>query len=146
MTLPAAKAEAPALATLHAQAFPPEEAWGPDAMVLMLDMPGAFGLWRPDAGLVLARVVLDEAEILTLAVVPAARRQGLGATLLAAALAEAARRGATAMLLEVAKANQPARALYAAQGFTQVGLRRRYYANGDDALLLRRTIGPINAS
>lgn len=140
MTRPVAAAEAPALALLHAAAFPPAEAWGADAIGLMLGMPGAFGLWRPEAGLVLARAMAGEAEILTLAVAPAARRQGLARALMAAALAGAAARGAEAMFLEVAAGNAAARALYAGLGFEEVGRRRRYYANGEDALVLRAAI------
>ncbi|WP_368040633.1 GNAT family N-acetyltransferase [Roseicella sp. DB1501] len=142
---PAGAAEAAALAALHAEAFPPAEAWGPDAIALMLGLPGAFGLWIPEAGFVLARAAGGEAEILTLAVRPAARRQGHGARLLAAALAGAAARGAAAMFLEVAAGNAPAQALYAGQGFAEVGRRRRYYADGSDALVLRRDLQPAPA-
>jgi ribosomal-protein-alanine N-acetyltransferase len=136
--IPAVAADAPALAALHAAAFAGGEAWGPDAIRLMLEMPGAFGLHLPGRGFVLARVAAGEAEILTLAVAPAARRRGSGAALLAAALAGAAARGAGEMFLEVSEANGPARALYAAAGFAEAGRRRRYYADGADALVLRR--------
>ncbi|MBL6456055.1 GNAT family N-acetyltransferase [Belnapia sp. T6] len=139
---PAGPDDAAALAALHAAAFPPTEAWGPDAMALMLGMPGAFGLWEPGAGLVLARAVADEAEILTLAVAPARRRQGSGAELLAGAMQGAILRGAAAMFLEVAEGNAAALALYRAAGFAEVGRRRRYYADGADALVLRRDLSP----
>jgi ribosomal-protein-alanine N-acetyltransferase len=127
-----------AAAALHARAFAPGEAWGAQAIALMLDLPGCFGILRPAAGFVLARVAADEAEILTLAVVPEARRAGLGGTLLAEAMAAAALRGAGTMFLEVSESNRPARALYGAAGFAEVGRRRRYYADGSDALVLRR--------
>ncbi|MDO9709844.1 GNAT family N-acetyltransferase [Paracraurococcus lichenis] len=134
-----------ALAVLHAAAFPREEAWGADAIRLMLEMPGAYGLWRPGEGFILARAAAGEAEILTLAVHPAARRRGLGAGLLAGALAAAAARGAEAMFLEVAAGNAAALALYEGLGFARVGLRRRYYADGSDALVLRRDLtGPAD--
>ena len=134
-----------ALARLHASAFPPAEAWGPDAMALMLEMPGAYGIWQPEAGLVLARAVGGEAgggeaEILTIAVAPAARRRGLGAALLAAAMQGAVLRAAATMFLEVAAGNAAALALYRAAGFEEVGRRRRYYADGEDALVMRRTL------
>jgi len=137
---PALAADAPSLARLHAAAFPPGEAWGADAVALMLAMPGAFGWWVPDGGLVLARAAADEAEILTLGVVPAARGAGLGGRLLAAAMLAAAARGALAMFLEVAAGNAPARALYVAAGFVEAGRRRRYYSDGQDALVLRRDL------
>jgi ribosomal-protein-alanine N-acetyltransferase len=139
---PARLEDAPALAALHALSFPPAEAWGADAMRLMLEMPGAYGLWRSAEGLVLARAAAGEAEILTLAVAPAARRRGLGAALLAAAMQGAILRGAAEMFLEVAAGNAAALALYAAAGFAEVGRRRRYYASGEDALVLRRALSP----
>lgn len=143
---PAVAADAPALAVLHAGAFPPAEAWGADAIALMLGMPGAFGLWVPREGFVLARAAAGEAEILTLAVVPAARRRGLGGALLAGALAGAAARGAEAMFLEVAAGNAAALALYRGLDFTEVGRRRRYYPDGADALVLRRDLRPKDLS
>lgn len=134
--------EAAALAALHAAAFPPAERWGADAIALMLEMPGTFVVHQPGQGFVLARVAAEEAEILTLAVHPDARRRGHGATLLAGAMAGAAARGATAMFLEVAEGNAAARALYAAAGFAEVGRRRRYYPDGGDALVLKRSLNP----
>lgn len=136
----AGAADAPALAALHAAAFPSGEAWGADAIAMMLAMPGAFGLWREAEGFVLARAAAGEAEILTLAVVPAARRKGLGAALLAGAMAAGRARGAEAMFLEVAEGNAAARALYLSFGFAEVGRRRRYYPDGSDALVLQRAL------
>jgi ribosomal-protein-alanine N-acetyltransferase len=134
--------DAPALAALHHAAFPPAERWGPDAIRLLLEMPGAFGLHLPGQGFVLARVAADEAEILTLAVAPVARRAGHGAALLAAAMMQAALRGAATMILEVSARNGAARALYDAAGFAEAGRRARYYADGADALVLRRALSP----
>jgi len=133
---PCTEVDAPALAVLHARCFTGAEAWGADAMVLMLRMPGAFGFWQPAAGLILARAIAGEAEILTLAVVPEARRQGVAGALLTAALARATAAGAAAMLLEVAAGNGAARGLYTGFGFAEVGRRRRYYSDGRDALVL----------
>jgi ribosomal-protein-alanine N-acetyltransferase len=133
-------AAAPALAELHAACFPPPSGWGSDAIALMLGLPGAFGLWRPGEGFVLARAAGGEAEILTLAVVPGARRRGLGATLVSAAMVAAVTHGAEAMFLEVAEGNRPALRLYRRLGFAEVGRRRRYYPDGADALVLRRDL------
>ncbi|WP_376087518.1 GNAT family N-acetyltransferase [Roseomonas sp. CCTCC AB2023176] len=99
-------------------------------------MPGAFG-WVEEGGFVLARAVAGEAEVLTIAVLPERRRAGLGWSLLVAAVAEAGRRGAAALFLEVSEANAAARALYARAGAVEVGRRRRYYVDGTDALVLR---------
>ena len=126
------------MAAIHAAAFPPAERWGEDAMSVQLGLPGVFGLIADAAGFVLVRVAADEAEILTLAVLPERQRHGLASLLMEAAHRKAALLGAAAMFLEVAESNDAARALYARLGYEQVGLRRRYYPDGGDALVLRR--------
>ncbi len=136
----ATPAFAHALAAIHAAAFPLGERWGADALSLQLGLPGAFGLVDEVGGFVLARVAADEAEILTLAVAPPARRQGRARRLLGAAVTEAGRRGARSMVLEVSVRNEAARALYARAGFAEVGRRPRYYAGGVDALILRAPV------
>jgi ribosomal-protein-alanine N-acetyltransferase len=84
-------------------------------------------------------VVADTAEILTVGVVPGARRQGIGSRLLHALLAEAERRGAREAFLEVRVDNDGARSLYASEGFAEVGLRRGYYDSGRaDAVVMKR--------
>lgn len=136
----ASVSHAPAMAAMHAAAFAQGERWNADALALQLTMPGAFGLLAGPGGFVLARVAADEAEILTLAVVPTSRRQGLATRLLHAALAQAAQRGAAMVLLEVAVGNEAALTLYAALGFAKVGRRRSYYGTGADALVLRHDL------
>lgn len=130
-------AHAAILAAVHATAFPPHERWGIDAISLQLALPGVFGFLHPRGGMLLARVTADEAEILTLAVEPRVRRQGVATALLTKALAEARSRGARSVLLEVSVSNAAARALYGRAGFVEVGHRQRYYADGADALILR---------
>jgi ribosomal-protein-alanine N-acetyltransferase len=135
-------AEAAALlAEMHAESFPANQAWGVSAITLMLGLPGHFGLLaaRQDQplGFALGRAQADQAEILTIAVRPGARGQGVGRALVNALLAEAAKRGALELFLEVAEPNAAARALYTGAGAKEVGRRRRYYADGADALVLR---------
>lgn len=125
------------LAAIHRAAFPPGEAWGEDAIAIQLALPGVFGLLDAAGGMLLGRAAVDEFEVLTLAVSPPARRGGLAAALLEAAMAEARGLGARTMFLEVATGNVAARGLYARAGFSEVGRRRRYYADGSDALVLR---------
>jgi ribosomal-protein-alanine N-acetyltransferase len=138
--VPVQAGDAAALAALHGEAFPPGESWGPDAITLMMELSGGFGFQVPGAGFILARAVAGEAEILTLAVAPAARRRGVAAALLDHMLAEAAKQGATEVFLEVSHDNIAARGLYARTGFAQAGLRRHYYTDGSDALVLRRDL------
>ena len=78
-----------------------------------------------------------DADVATVAVLPGAQGRGVGRALLRALLAEAVRRGAGAVLLEVRVGNAPARALYASEGFERLAVRRRYYADGSDAEVMR---------
>jgi len=144
--VPATPVHAVMLAIIHASAFPEDEAWGPEAIALSLELPGAFGLFSAGAGMILARTAGGEAEVLTLAVAGPARRQGVVGALLDAAMAEAAARGAAAMFLEVSTRNEAARALYARAGFVEVGRRARYYADGADALVLRSPLSSPDAT
>jgi ribosomal-protein-alanine N-acetyltransferase len=87
------------------------------------------------------RVVGDTAEVLTVGVVPRARRQGIGGRLLAMLLDEARRRGAVEAFLEVRVDNTAAQQLYEQARFVRVGVRRGYYAGGRvDAVVMRRAI------
>lgn len=135
--------DAAALARLHGHCFTLPPPWSEAAFAGLLAQPGVFLLTEP-AGFVLGRVILDEAELLTLAVDPAARRQGTGRRLLAAFAAEASARGATRAVLEVAAGNAAARALYAGAGWAEAGRRRGYYRGTggvvDDALILARAL------
>lgn len=121
------------LATLHRGAF--DDPWSAAAIGTLLAGLGTFAYHAPD-GFIVARVAGDEAEILTLAVAPGARRRGLGRDLLAAAARRATAQGAKAMFLEVGVGNAAALALYAGAGFLRVGQRKSYY-NGQDAMILR---------
>ena len=136
----ATAAHAPAMAAIHAASYPPRERWGADAMALQLGLPGAFGLIDPQGGLILARQIADEAEILTLAVAPGLRCQGRGGRLLSAAISEATLRGAAAMFLEVSESNNAAKQLYCNHGFVTVGFRRHYYPDGSNADVMRRPL------
>ena len=88
-------------------------------------------------GFVIAWNVREEGEITTIAVDEKFRGRGIARQLLEAALHQAARRGAEVMFLEVRPANQVAQRLYERCGFAQVGLRKNYYQNGDDAVIMK---------
>lgn len=95
---------------------------------------------HPDlAGYVLFRIIAGEAELLRMAVHPAARGLGLGRALLGRAVGELERQPElSSFLLEVRADNHPAIALYRAFNFALEGRRRGYYPDGQDALLMRR--------
>jgi ribosomal-protein-alanine N-acetyltransferase len=83
----------------------------------------------------------ETAQILTVGVLPGARRNGVGRLLVRALIAEARRRRATEVLLEVREDNHAARRLYAGEGFTVLGRRRGYYEQGRvDAITMRYPI------
>ncbi len=96
-------------------------------------------------GHLIGQVVLDEAELWTVATLPEARRAGVGRALLREAHALWRARGAAVAHLEVRDDNRGARALYAAEGWREVGRRRGYYADGEDAVLYRVELTPPNA-
>ena len=128
-------------AMIHAEAFagPTDTPWSAEAFADLLTQPGVFPVYGRD-GFILMRAVADEAEILTLAVRPGARRTGEGGRLVREGLVGAVELGATRVFLEVAEDNAAARALYARAGFVEAGRRPGYYAAADggrrDALLL----------
>jgi ribosomal-protein-alanine N-acetyltransferase len=81
-------------------------------------------------------LVADELHILNIATHPNHRRRGIGKLLLQAALADARQRGVRSASLEVRSSNLPAILLYQSLGFREVTVRRQYYENGEDALLM----------
>jgi ribosomal-protein-alanine N-acetyltransferase len=81
----------------------------------------------------------DEAFVQTMAVAPSHQRTGLGARLLDALLAEAARRGQRTVSLEVRADNEPAQRLYERHGFTRLAVRKGYYRGVDGWVMTRRT-------
>ena len=90
------------------------------------------------AGYIVISTVIDEAEVLNLAVAPSYRGIGLGGMLLDAGLANAIEAGAGSVFLEVRESNAAARALYASRGFGEISRRKRYYGKPvEDALVLR---------
>lgn len=97
----------------------------------------------PAAGFVLTRHVLDEEELLLIAVDPRFRRCGLGSALIDHLLTAARARGVTRIFLEMRRGN-PAIALYHKIGFIPIGERRDYYRtpNGEriDAITFGLTI------
>ena len=146
--------DAAQLADLHAASF--DRPWTEDTLRELLAAPGALALCADGVGtmvgggegFILVRRVLDEAEVLTLAVHPAGRRQGGGRALVEAVADLLALAGVVELRLEVAVDNVPARALYAAAGFEPTGRRRGYYAREggaapvDAVTLMRRLNSP----
>ncbi len=144
----AALEEAAALALMHKAVF--EAAWGEAEIATLLGAPGGFALIADSngpAGFILCRAIGGEAEILTLAVAPAARRLGFGLALVEEAVRLAAEQGAEAIFLEVAEDNEAAIALYEGARFEPAGRRPGYYrreGETTDALVMRRWLNSGN--
>ncbi len=141
---PASSADLGGLVALERAAF--SDPWTAAQLANTLAQDATIGMVIEDgaghlAGYLFGSVVLDQAEILTLAVYPTQRRQGLGRRLLDAVLDTMVRRGIRAIWLEVRASNEGARALYAQAGFIASGVRRGYYRRPvEDALVLRRDL------
>lgn len=132
------------------------EQWLPD--VLALDRQCLGGLWTeagyrreldsPNSDLLVLLAdqqvigfgclwaILEEAHITTLAIHPHYHRRQLGQLLLIQLLHSARQRQLTHATLEVRASNQPALNLYQKFGFRTAGCRKRYYSDGEDALIL----------
>jgi len=134
---------AEALAATHALAFSDTRGWSADEFRGLLADPSVF-LVGDAACFVLGRVVVDEAEVLTLATHPDRRRQGRARVALEGFAQEAATRGASTAFLEVAADNEAALSLYRGAGFSEVARRRKYYRKSEgtqvDAVILRRDL------
>jgi len=120
----------------------------PSTHALVVDADGALipespGHTATPAGFVLTRHVLDEEELLLIAVVPEFRQRGIGSKLIDRLFTAARRRGITRIYLEMRRGN-PAVHLYRKLGFEPIGERRHYYrtANGEriDAITFGRSI------
>ncbi len=136
------------LAALHGRVF--ADGWPASAFAALLQIPGALALVALDdgrpVGFVVARSVLDEAEIITIGVLPGHLRHGHAARLMDAVRDRTAAAGVKSLFLEVNATNDAARALYARLGFSAVGQRKGYYErpgqSPEDALVLRLTLTP----
>ena len=90
------------------------------------------------AGFLCSWLISGELSILNLATAPRHQRRGVAATLLQHCLARAQTKGLERAWLEVRSGNAGAIALYRRFGFTLAGERKKYYADGEDALVMQR--------
>jgi len=140
---PATRDDLPALLAVERECFGPA-AWS-EALLLqeLTDIPDTrHAVVLEDDGAVIGYGVLSAvgqtADLERVAVARACRRVGAGRRILAALLAQAARRGCPRVLLEVAADNVAARALYDAAGFAVIAERRNYYGAGRHAVVMSR--------
>ena len=138
--------DAAAIAVLHAKSF--HRGWSDgDIESMLLDravLAHRAMLGGSLVGFILSRVILDEAEILSVAVSTPHRGKSLARRLLDLHLRRLAGLGARAVFLEVDEDNVPAGRLYGRAGFREVARRDAYYRNpggkATAALVLRRDL------
>lgn len=94
----------------------------------------------PVRGYVNYWIVGDEIHLLNVSVDPSLRRRGLGARLIEHVAGRARESACSFITLEVRRGNRPAIALYRRHGFRPVGLRPRYYSDGEDAIIMLRDL------
>ncbi len=130
-------------AALHQRCFDP--GWNGAAFQSLLGSPGVSLILAQQAGdrdqlagLLLARAVADEAEILTLCVDSRHRGKGIGVQLVNRMIADLGKWGTKAYFLEVAQTNHVALKLYEQCGFQMIGHREAYYADGQTAVTMCR--------
>ncbi len=137
----AVHADLPALLTLEHAAF--SDPWSDDGLRAELEVPHAR-VWvcldHELAAALLGWQIFEDFHINRVAVLPDRRREGLGRKLMEHALQVAQGEGATSALLEVRADNAPALALYATMGFQREGVRKSYYPDGTDAILMRKLL------
>ncbi len=136
---------APILSALHEQTFSP--AWTTEEFTDLLKTPGALvqilSVGEEPAGFCFYRLMSDEAEILTLAVLPDHRRRSYGENILIEGCRQLKEHKIRSLFLEVSVSNEAARRLYEKSGFQEAGRRRNYYREGDlkvDALILKKAL------
>jgi ribosomal-protein-alanine acetyltransferase len=135
-------ADAEALAALEAVCF--GEPWSPRALQQALEDEKYRVLLAQSAGQAVGYAfgwnLGEEAELARIGVLPEFRGEGQGERLMRALLLEFAGRGVRTVFLEVRSSNAGAHRLYARCGFEVVGRRREYYADGEDAVLMRTNL------
>lgn len=141
MTLtPIADAHAMILAEMHKYCF--DTPWDEAQFVDLLRLPTTRG-WICENGFILYSVVAEQADIMTFCVLPAVRRQGLGAQLLEQMFADIKSLNIPVVFLEVSDENPSAQKLYEKMGFKVISIRPKYYrtpAGYRDALCYRKEL------
>lgn len=136
--VPLATQDGAILEGIHASCFP--DGWDKDTFDRLLTENSACG-WMAKSldgqpvGFILARVLQDEAEILTFAVEPSFQKLGIGRCLLRELMVFLTSVGCEKIFLEVAVDNQAAIALYSSENFVSVGTRANYYQRADQSFV-----------
>lgn len=134
------------MAEIYAAAFADDRPWSAEEIRALLNSPSTFCIRCPD-GFAIGRIIVDEVELLTIAVHPRAQGQGQGRQILRDFHLFAAERGGQMVFLEVADDNSTAIRLYSTLGYRQSGRRKGYYRRPGgasvDALLMSKALQPL---
>jgi ribosomal-protein-alanine N-acetyltransferase len=140
---PVTPADLPSILVIENLSYP--DPWAEEQFRQELLSPVSSGLAAERGGNTLAGfcffwTVADEVDIHSISVHPDHRRKGIGAALLHEVLAAAHAKSLRRLTLEVRAGNAAAIGLYATNGFAQDSVRRSYYPDGEDALLMSRPV------
>ena len=124
------------LSNLHQKCFP-NHPWSADDFRDLKN--SGCEIIMSENGFIVYRIVVDEAEIITIGVNPEMRRNGIASAMIGIIEKTLKNQGVKKLFLEVASTNEPAKKLYENAGFNRVGLRPKYY-DGEDAILMSKDI------
>ena len=129
------------MAELHRAEPTGQRAWSETEFSAMLSANNAVSV-TCDAGFAVGQVIVDEAELFLIMTKPEHRKQGVGHRILATFEQQAFQNAVRRIILEVADTNEAARALYSANGYQQIAVRKNYYTfpNGShaDAIVMEK--------
>jgi [ribosomal protein S18]-alanine N-acetyltransferase len=130
--------------SIESRSFP--HPWLRQHFIDELNSPFAFPLSAFNhsgllVGYICPMLLLDEGHIMNVAVDPDLRGCGVGRMLVQRVLDDCSDAGASFVSLEVRESNLSAISLYRKMGFVEVGKRKRYYENGEDALMMEHVFG-----
>ena len=129
------------MAELHSAEPTGQRAWSETEFSAMLSASNALSV-TCDAGFAVGQVILDEAELFLIMTKPEHRKQGVGQRILATFEQQAFQNAVRRIILEVADTNAAALALYSANGYQQIAVRKNYYnfPNGShaDAIVMEK--------
>lgn len=136
---PMSEADLDAVLEIEEASFP--RPWSRAHFIAELESPHSFPFVAFNesgriVGYICMMQILDEGHVLDVAVHPEWKGKGIGRFLVQRGLQECRLRGAEFVSLEVRASNSGAIALYQQLGFKQVGVRKRYYENGEDAIMM----------
>ena len=139
MIRPMTQADLDAICSLEAASF--KEAWSRDSFEYELTKnPYSHAIVLEEDGQIIGYaifwIMFEQAQLASIAIDPAFRRQHKGSLLLEEAIRQAMDAGCELFTLEVRVSNTPAKTLYENHGFTEIHRSKHYYSDGEDALVM----------